>query len=94
MAYTIILDDRAANDVRALRRYDQQRIIESINRFLTTAPSVDQPPRIIRLEQPAVSEFRLRVGEFRVYNVIEQGQYVAILRIVKKENDGISWKLW
>ena len=52
---------------------------------LAHAPTQEQGTRIKALQQPAISQFRLRVGEFRVYyDVDEDDQEVYVLRVREK----------
>ena len=85
MPDTIQFDRDALNDLRKLRRRDQTTILDHIRRYLRHRPEIAQGTRIKVLEQPAVSQFRLRVGEFRVYyDVDEVNRKVYILRVVRK----------
>jgi mRNA-degrading endonuclease RelE of RelBE toxin-antitoxin system len=83
--YTIVFGPRAAADLRSLRKHKQVTIRDHINRFLLYQPTQEQGPRIKALVQPAIAQYRLRVGDFRVYyDVDETTTTVSVIRIVRK----------
>ena len=85
MPYGILFDRDARDDLKQLRKYDRTAILDIIERFLTHAPTQEQGTRIKTLAQPAISQFRLRVDEFRVYyDVDDDGQQVYVLRVCEK----------
>jgi mRNA-degrading endonuclease RelE of RelBE toxin-antitoxin system len=51
---------------------------------LTTNPTLVSKARIKRLRQPAPTQYRLRVGEFRILYDVEE-QTVKIVLILSKE---------
>jgi mRNA-degrading endonuclease RelE of RelBE toxin-antitoxin system len=56
---------------------------------LTVNPTLESKARVKRLREPAPAQYRLRVGEFRVfYDVAED--HVDILTILRKE-DAIAY---
>ena len=83
MPYKVDFDPQAAGDLKRFRAFDRSAIVESIDRVLTTAPTRVGKSRIKRLRGTDSPQFRLRVGEFRVfYDVQEMSVYV--LRILAK----------
>ncbi len=85
MPYAIRFDRDALDDLRRLRRRDQTTTLDCIQRHLRHQPEMAQGTRIKALEQPAVSRFRLRVGDFRVYYDVDRASHeVYILRVVRK----------
>jgi mRNA interferase RelE/StbE len=83
--YTIVVGPQAAADLRNCRKHEQVTIRAHINRFLLHRPTQEQGTRIKALIQPAVSQYRLRVGDFRVYyDVDETRATVFVLHIVRK----------
>jgi mRNA-degrading endonuclease RelE of RelBE toxin-antitoxin system len=85
MPFTIRLDRVAIDDLRDLRKRDQTTITDQMERYLTHEPNKEQGSRIKALRQPAISQFRLRVSEFRVYyDVADEAEEVRVIRIVKK----------
>ncbi len=78
----------AADDIRGLRAFDQRKILEAIEEHLAHEPQRMSRSRIKAMEQPFWSQFRLRVGDFRVYYDVDEGnRAVNVLRIVKKGSE-------
>lgn len=85
MAYSIRFDQTAIEDLSQLRKRDQTTLLENVQRFLTHSPGTEQGRRIKRLHKPAISDLRLRVGDFRVYyDVDDEAQEVHVLRVARK----------
>jgi len=83
MPYEIVLAPEAVDDLRRLRATDRALIRGAIERHLRHGPMAVSRSRIKRLRGVARPQYRLRVGEFRVfYDVLEQT--VEILAIVPK----------
>jgi mRNA interferase RelE/StbE len=89
MAYEIILAPEAIEDLRWLRAVDRTSITDAIQEHLRYEPKKESRSRIKRLRGLRQPEYRLRVGEFRVfYDIVEPE--VHILAIVSKE-DADEW---
>lgn len=85
MAFRIEYFPDAIRDLSGLRAFDRQQIFEAIPLHLTHQPKQKSRCRVKRMSQPFWSEYRLRVGEFRVYyDVDETTQSVNVLRILEK----------
>ena len=83
MLYQLLYSQRALDDLRKLRAFDQTAVLDGIERHLRTSPTEPSRAVIKQLRQPAPTEYRLRVREFRVfYNV--QADRVLIRRIIGK----------
>lgn len=83
--YNIQYAPEAVEDVRKLRPFDRQKILDAIERHLRLNPTQVSRTRIKRTVQPFWSQYRLRVDDFRVYyDVDEQQRAVNILRILEK----------
>lgn len=77
--------DEAFADLKALRKYDQQLIVDAIAVRLSFEPEKESRSRIKAMAQPFWSQFRLRVGDFRVYyDIDDAGRTVYILRVQQK----------
>ena len=86
--YEIRYADDAVADVRALRRSDQRRIMQGIERHLTDQPKQISKSRIKRMRKPFWSQFRLRLEDFRVYyDVDDERNEVSVLRVCAKTNE-------
>jgi mRNA-degrading endonuclease RelE of RelBE toxin-antitoxin system len=83
--YDIQYAAEAINDLKALRKYDQQRILDEIETHLRHQPRAESRSRIKAMAQPFWSHFRLRADDFRVYyDVADEPAVVSILRILEK----------
>ncbi len=89
MAYEVRYSKESLEQLKKLRAHDRAEIFDRIKRFLTTNPTTTSKARIKRLRQPAPTEYRLRVRDFRVYYDVDQ-QSVYIVQILSKE-DSISY---
>ncbi len=85
MPYITKFDRDALDDLRRLRKREKTTLLDNIQRYLVHQPAVERGTRIRALKQPAISQFRFRVGDFRVYyDVDDESQEVRILRVVEK----------
>ena len=83
--YEIRYAEEAAADIRALRAYDQRKILDGIEVHLTHQPRFLSRTRIKGMVQPFWSQYRLRVEEFRVYyDVDDETHVVHVLRVLQK----------
>jgi mRNA-degrading endonuclease RelE of RelBE toxin-antitoxin system len=83
--YDIQYAAEAVNDLKALRAFDQRRLLGEIESHLRYQPRAESQSRIKAMAQPFWSHFRLRVDDFRVYyDVVDEPPMVTILRILEK----------
>ncbi len=81
----IVITQAADDDLGALSRFDVNTILDAIELHLKYQPKQESRSRIKKLVQPAVSGFRLRVGDFRVYyDVIDDDRRVVVLHVYEK----------
>jgi mRNA-degrading endonuclease RelE of RelBE toxin-antitoxin system len=66
-AYKIEYSEQAESDIASLKKYDQQKIINAVERHLQSDPTKTSKSRIKRMAQPFWCQYRLRVDDFRVY---------------------------
>jgi mRNA interferase RelE/StbE len=83
MPYEILLAPEAVEDLRRLRASDRSTVRAAIAQFLRHSPTSVSRSRIKRLRGLSRPQYRLRVGDFRIFYDIEQ-QTVEILAIVPK----------
>ena len=84
MGFKIILAPEAVRDLRKLRADLRTGIRDAIERHLRHQPTKTSKVRIKRLRGVSRPQFRLRVGDIRVfYDVV--GTEVHILAVVSKE---------
>jgi mRNA interferase RelE/StbE len=83
MRYEIRYSDEAIDPLKALRTFDRTTILDQIEQVLGVNPTTESKARVKRLRQPAPTQYRLRVGEFRVFDDVDQ-QAVLIIQILSK----------
>ena len=89
MRYEIILAPEAVEDLRKLKGHLRAEVRDGIERHLRHEPKKTSKSRIKRLRGIRRPQYRLRVGEIRVfYDVLERS--VEILAIVEK-SQAASW---
>ena len=83
MRYEVVLAPAAAATFRALSAYHRAEVRDALERHLRHAPTRVSKSRIKRLRGLSQPQYRLRVGEVRVfYDVTREG--VEVLAIVTK----------
>ncbi len=84
MAFEIRYSHESIQQLKRLRAFDRTTILDQIEQVLAVNPTMESKTRVKRLRQPAPTECRLRVGDFRVfYNVLED--VVEVVQILTKE---------
>jgi mRNA-degrading endonuclease RelE of RelBE toxin-antitoxin system len=83
MKHRIVLAPQAVKDLQKLRAYDRAAVRSAIAKHLTNEPKHARASRIKRLRGLAKPEYRLRVGEIRVFYDVVGGE-VHSLAIVRK----------
>lgn len=84
--FEIVLKPSAVEDLDRLRGYDVSMIADGMERFLGGQPARENRSRIKRLKGISDPDFRLRLGEYRVfYNVSAAERRVDVLRILRKD---------
>ena len=89
MEFSIIVAPEAVEEIRALPAYDQAQVRDAIERHLRHGPKRLSKSRIKRLRGVSKPQFRLRVGNVRVFYDVSE-ETVEILAIVTKEQ-AQSW---
>ena len=83
MKYQIVLAEQAVEDFRRLSARDRSTIREALERHLRDQPAKESRSGVKRLRGIVRPQYRLRVGDFRVfYDVVEDA--VEVLTIVPK----------
>jgi mRNA-degrading endonuclease RelE of RelBE toxin-antitoxin system len=84
MGYKITFAPEAQDDYRRLGAYHRAAVRDAINKQLLHEPTRESKSRIKRLRNMVKPQYRLRVGDIRVfYDVL--GLDVEVLGIVEKE---------
>ena len=89
MKYEIILAPEAAHDLKRLKAHVRAEGKDALGRYLRYEPAKVSKSRIKRLRGLAHPQYRLMVGEIRVFYDIT-GQVVEVLAIVPK-SEAASW---
>ena len=84
MPFDLQYSDEALKQLKRLRRFDQVKILDQIEAMLKVNPTLVSKAKIKLLRQPAPTQYRLRVGEFRVFYDVDN-QVVQILQILSKK---------
>src|SRR5688500_7395345 len=89
MRYEIILSAEATEDLRRLKAHQRAELRDALEQHLRHEPTRTSKSRIKRLRGMSRPQFRLRVGEMRVFYDIAENA-VEILAIVSKD-DAEDW---
>jgi mRNA interferase RelE/StbE len=83
--YEVRITPEAASDLKPLSAYYQRHILDGIVRHLTFHPRQVSKSRIKLMEQPFWSQYRLRIGDYRVYYDVDDGRReVVVLHVLGK----------
>lgn len=89
MKYEIILSPQAVEDLETLSANERSSVRSTLETHLRNEPTKTSKSRIKRLRGMSQPQYRLRVGEIRVfYDVTEKS--VEVLAVVKK-SDALAW---
>ena len=92
-SYEIFLKPSAIQDIDSLKKYDAARIVDSIEKFLKFQQTLDSKSRIKKLREITDPDYRLRIGNYRVfYTVDERERRVEILRLMHKNQTANYYK--
>jgi mRNA interferase RelE/StbE len=85
MPFEIRYSDEAIDQLKALRAFDRTTILDQIEQVLSVNPTTESKARVKRLRESAPSQYRLRVGEFRVFYDVDAGA-VLIIQVLTKQD--------
>lgn len=88
MKHRILLAQQALRDLRRLRAHDRAMVISAIAKHLTHEPGRTSKSRIKRLKGLAKPEYRLRVGDIRIFYDVAGGEVHVLAIISKADADG------
>ncbi len=89
MRYEIILAPEAIQDLNRLKAHARASVRDAIERHLRHRPIRTSKSRIKRLRGLSRPQFRLRVGEVRVFYDVTDG-VVEVLTVIPKSQAG-TW---
>ncbi len=92
MRFEVVLAPEAVEDIRRLRAHVRPIVRDAIERHLRHTPTLVSKSRIKRLRGRARPQYRLRVGEVRVFYDVTKST-VEILAVVSKA-DAVAWLQW
>jgi len=85
MAYEVRYSSVSVDQLTKLRAFERAAIMDAIERILQATPTRVSKTTIKRLRQPAPTQFRLRVGEYRIFYDVEN-DVVSIVQLLSKED--------
>jgi mRNA-degrading endonuclease RelE of RelBE toxin-antitoxin system len=88
MRYEIIFAPEAIEDLKRLSARNRTIIRDEVEKFLRFEPDKISQSRIKRLQGISRPQYRLRVGDIRVFYDLE-AETVEILAIVEKAHAGV-----
>lgn len=91
MKYEVILKPAAVRDLDRIRKYDAVKILDAIDRHLVGEPRKESKSRIRRLRGKQPADYRLRVGDFRIFYAVEETA-IHILRVMRKRETNSYYK--
>ena len=87
MPFEVRYSTTAAKQLKRLRAFDRATILDEIERTLTANPTMQSKAKVKKLRQPAPTQYRLRVEDFRVfYDVDDVSHLVDVVQILSKED--------
>ena len=89
MPFEIVLLPQVASDLRRLSAYERAKVRDAIEAHLRHLPTKTSKSRIKRLRELTHPQYRLRVGDLRVFYDVK-GEEVQVLAIVAKV-DAVEW---
>ena len=85
--FQVSLTPEAEDDLRSMRKYDQEIIVSAIENQLQDQPSQETRNRK-RLRPNQLAEWELRAGDFRVfYDVATESQTVKVVAVGEKKGN-------
>jgi mRNA-degrading endonuclease RelE of RelBE toxin-antitoxin system len=86
--FRIVIRPAAADQIRRLRRHDAVAILDALETQLRYEPERVSRSRIRRLRGPQSATYRLRVGEYRAFYDVGEGQVIVTAVLHKRETAG------
>jgi mRNA-degrading endonuclease RelE of RelBE toxin-antitoxin system len=84
MPYEIRYSNEAVEQLKKLRVFDRTAILDQIEQILKVNPIIVSKSRIKRLREPAPTQYRFRVGDFRVFHDVAE-EAVLIIQVLSKQ---------
>jgi mRNA interferase RelE/StbE len=93
LPHDIIFAPEAEEDLLALRAHERAEVLDAVETHLRHEPEMLSRSRIKRLEGVAWPQYRLRIGDIRVfYDVIHIGERdVVEVLAVREKSQAMKW---
>jgi len=91
MPFEIELVREAKEDLKRLRKTDQVKILDRIEKHLSHEPIRQSRSRIKRLGGAVFPPFRLRLDEFRIYYDVDEAKQKVVIYGVIRKTDAEAW---
>ncbi len=85
MAFAIVLTPESLDDLRRLPIFYRNSVRDALTRHLVHEPRKTSKSRIKQLKHMKRPQFRLRIGDIRVFHVIEDRDVVVLGVVTKSE---------
>lgn len=89
MPYDVRYSTVAVEQLKKLRAFDRAAILDHVEKLLTVNPTRESKAIVKKLRQPAPTQYRLRSGDYRVFDDVEEG-LVNVIQILSKQ-DSIAY---
>jgi mRNA-degrading endonuclease RelE of RelBE toxin-antitoxin system len=87
MPFAIRYSKVAVVQLKSLRPFDRTAILDQIEQYLSVNPILASKSKVKQLRQPAPNQYRLRVGEFRIfYDVDLTNETVDVIQVLSKKD--------
>ena len=86
MPFEIRYSNESVEQLKNLKAFDRTAILDQIEQVLSVNPTVVSKARIKRLREPVPTQYRLRVGEFRVFYDVEETTVLVIQILSKRDS--------
>jgi mRNA-degrading endonuclease RelE of RelBE toxin-antitoxin system len=89
MRYDVVLTDEALADYARLRAFDRAAVRDALAAHLGTEPRRASRSRIKKLRGLSSPQYRLRVGDLRVFYDVGAARVIVLAIVPKKET--VEW---
>ena len=85
MDHEVRYSHEAVEQLRKLRAFERAAILDQIEKVLRVSPTRPSKTTVKRLRPPAPTDYRLRVGEYRVFYDVSE-DVVFIVQVLSKQD--------
>lgn len=93
MRYEIIFAPEADENLLALRAYERSEVVSAIETHLRYEPEKTSKSRIKRLEGLEWPQYRLRMGDIRVFYDVYHGHEGGVVEVlvIREKDEAMRW---